>query len=61
MKFGYDRKNAKQAFASKIKDEKEKVKQLFKKEVGTLNDKKLNPSKKDTTEAPPEIKWDDGD
>ncbi len=61
LKFGYDRKNAKQAFASKIKDEKEKVKQLFKKEVETLNDKKLNPSKKDTAEAPPEIKWDDGD
>ncbi|MBI3233772.1 MAG: hypothetical protein HYZ42_06985 [Bacteroidetes bacterium] len=44
-----------------MQEEKEKIKQIFKKESRSLNDKKLNPTKSDTVQAPPAIIWDDND
>ncbi len=60
VKFSYDKKGFKKEATKNIKEEKQKVKELFKKEFKNVNDDKLNP-KKDKPKEPVKddvIDWD---
>jgi len=60
VKIAYDKKGFKKEASKNIKEEKEKVKELFKKEFKDVNDEKLNP-KKDKPDEPVKgdsIDWD---
>jgi len=60
VKFSYDKKGFKKEATKNIKEEKAKVKELFKKEFKEVNDDKLNPKKDKPKEPAKEdvIDWD---
>lgn len=58
VKIVYDKKGLKKEASKNIKEEKEKVKELFKKEFKDVNDEKLNPKKDKPKEKEDVIDWD---